>query len=193
MIFRRLSAVAVLVAGLLGVVTASASAVPASATYNDADVMFTGMMIPHHYQALVLSDLVPDRSSDTQVESLASRIHLEQGLEIGTMRGWQGSNGLPKTDPVTSYEEMLADPEMVEEMGMATPEELAELESLTGNEFDVLFLNLMIKHHEGAIRMLRDVLLHGQDLNLQQQAQDMMSTQRAQVAIMQDMLATKTG
>jgi uncharacterized protein (DUF305 family) len=191
MIFRRLPAVAVLVAGLLGVVTASASAGPAAVTYNDADVMFTGMMIPHHYQALVLSDLVPDRSSDTQVESLASRIHLEQGLEIGTMRGWQGSNGLPKTDPVTSYEEMLADPEMVEEMGLATPEELAELEPLSGNEFDVLFLTLMIKHHEGAIRMLRDVLLHGQDLNLQQQAQDMMSTQRAQVAIMQDMLATK--
>jgi len=170
---------------------ASASAAPA--TYNDADVMFTGMMIPHHYQALVLSDLVPDRSSDTRVESLASRIHLEQGLEIGTMRGWQGSNGLPKTDPVTSYEEMLADPEMVEEMGMATPEELAELETLSGNDFDVLFLNLMITHHEGAVRMLRDVLLHGQDLNLQQQAQDTMSTQRAQNAIMQDMLATKTG
>lgn len=191
MIFRRLSVVAVLVAGLLGVASASAGAAPAA--YNDADVMFTGMMIPHHYQALVLSDLVPDRSSDTRLEALASRIHLEQGLEIGTMRGWEGGNGLPKTDPQASYEEMLADPEMVEEMGMATPEELAEVESLSGNDFDVLWLNLMIKHHEGAIRMLRDVLLNGQDLNLQQQAQDMLSTQRAQVGIMQDMLATKTG
>jgi len=189
MIFRKLSVVAVLVAGLLGVTTASANAAPA--TYNDVDVMFTGMMIPHHYQALVLSELVPDRSSDAQVQSLASRIDLEQGLEIATMRGWQGSNGLPKTDPVTSYEEMLADPEMVEEMGMASPEELAELETLSGNEFDVLFLNLMITHHEGAIRMLRDVLLHGQNLDLQQQAQEMMSTQRAQIGIMQDMLATK--
>jgi uncharacterized protein (DUF305 family) len=192
MIFRRLSAVAVLVVGLIGVTSASAGAAPAAA-YNDADVMFTGMMIPHHYQALVLSELVPDRSSDTRVESIASRIHLEQGLEIGTMRGWQGSNGLPKTDPVTSYEEMLADPEMVEMMGMASPEELAELETLSGNDFDVLFLNLMITHHEGAVRMLRDVLLNGQNLDLQQQAQDMMSTQRAQIAIMQDILATKTG
>lgn len=193
MILRRLSVVALLVAGLLGVVTSSAGATSAtSATYNDADVEFTGMMIPHHFQALVLTELVPDRSSDTQVESLASRIHLEQGLEIGTMRGWQGSNGLPKTDPEASYEEMLADPEMVEMMGMASPEELAELETLSGNEFDVLFLNLMITHHEGAIRMLRDVLLYGQDLNLQQQALDMMSTQQVQIAIMQDMLATKT-
>lgn len=190
MIFRRLSVVAVLVASLLGVVTASANAT--SATYNDADVMFTGMMIPHHFQALVLTELVPDRSSDTQVESLAGRIHLEQGLEIGTMRGWEGSNGLPKTDPEESYEMMLADPEMVEMMGMASPEELAELETLSGNEFDVLFLNLMITHHEGAIRMLRDVLLDGQDLNLQQQALDMMSTQQVQIGIMQDMLATKT-
>lgn len=189
MVFRRLSAVAVLVVGLLG----AASAGAAAATYNDADVEFVGMMIPHHYQALVLSDLVPDRSSDARLESLASRIDLEQGLEIGTMRGWQGSRGLPKTDPVSSYEEMLADPEMVEMMGMATPDELAELESLSGNDFDVLFLTVMIKHHQGAIRMLQDVLLHGQDLDLQQQAQDMMSTQSAQVGIMQDMLAAKTG
>ena len=191
MIFRRLSVLAVLVAGLLGVVTASAGAA-AAAAYNDADVEFTNMMIPHHYQALVLCDLVPTRSSDAELESLASRIRLEQSLEIGTMRGWQGSNGLPKTDPAASYQEMLADPEMVAAMGMATPEELAELESLSGNDFDVLFLNVMIKHHEGAIRMLQDVLLNGQNLDLQQQAQDMMSTQRAQVAIMQDMLSTKT-
>lgn len=189
MIFRRLPVVAVLAAGLLGVGTASAAA----ATFNDVDVDFTNMMIPHHYQALVLSDLVPDRSSDTQLEALASRIDLEQGLEIGTMRGWQGSNGLPKTDPVAAYEDMLGDPDMLEEMGMATPARLAELESLSGEEFDVLFLNLMITHHEGAIRMLRDVVLNGQDLTLQQQAQDMMSTQRAQVAIMRDMLAAKTG
>lgn len=191
MILRRMSSVAVLLAGLLGIATASANAAPAP--YNDADAMFTAMMIPHHYQALVMTELVPDRSSDTQVEALASRIHLEQGLEIGTMRGWQGSRGLPKTDPATAYEEILNDPDMLEMMGMATPEELAELETLTGNDFDVLFLNLMIIHHQGAIRMLRDVLLHGQDLDLQQQAQDMMSTQTAQVAIMQDMLATKTG
>lgn len=191
MILRRVSAVAVLLVGLLGIATASANAAPVP--YNDADVMFTEMMIPHHYQALVLTELVPDRSSDTQVEALASRIHLEQNLEIGMMRGWQGSRGLPKTDPVTAYEEMLSDPDMVEMMGLATPEELAELETLTGNDFDVLFLNLMITHHEGAIRMLEDVLLNGQDLDLQQQAQDMMSTQTAQVAIMQDMLATKTG
>jgi uncharacterized protein (DUF305 family) len=189
MIFRRLSAVAVLVVGLL----AAASATATAATYNAADAEFAGMMIPHHYQALVLSDLVPDRSSDTQLKALASRIDLEQGLEINVLRGWQGSNGLPKTDPVSSYEEMLADPEMVEEMGLATPEELAELESLSGNDFDVLFLRVMIKHHEGAIRMLQYVLLYGQNLDLQQLAQDMMATQTAQVATMQDMLAAKTG
>ena len=190
MIFRRLSVTAVLVAALLGVTSAVSDATPAA--FNDVDAMFTEMMIPHHYQALVLSDLVPDRSSDTELEALASRIHLEQGLEIGTMRGWQGSHGLPKTDPETAYQELLGDPDMLAEMGMATPEQIAELETLSGTEFDILFLNLMITHHEGAIRMLEDELLHGQDITLQQQAQDMMSTQRAQISIMQDMLSTKT-
>lgn len=188
MIFRKLSLVAVLIAGSLGVATASAGAAQAQA-YNSVDAEFTRMMIPHHYQALVMGDLVPDRSSDARMRSLASRIHIEQGLEITSMRGWQGRNDLPRTDPEAAYQELLGMPEMLERMGMATPADLERLAGLSGTEFDVLFLNLMITHHEGAVRMLREVLLHGSDVELHQQAQDMMTTQRAQIAIMKDMLA----
>jgi uncharacterized protein (DUF305 family) len=190
MSFRKLSVAAILVA-LFGVVTASA-ATAAPRAYNPVDAEFTGMMIPHHYQALVMSDLVPDRSPDAQVVALASRIHVEQGLEITAMRGWQGRNDLPKTDPEAAYEELLKDPEMLEHMGMATPAELDQLAASSGTGFDVMFLTLMIRHHNGAVHMLRHVMLHGSDVELHQQAQDMMTTQRAQIAIMEEILATKT-
>ncbi|MEU6012428.1 DUF305 domain-containing protein [Streptomyces sp. NPDC047453] len=159
---------------------------------NNADADFVAMMIPHHQQALILSRLAPSRSSDSAVLSLADRIDVEQGLEIYMMQSWQEWNGLEQTDPQQSYEEMMQDPMMVEEMGLATPEELDQLTASTGNAFDVLFLRLMIKHHNGAIDMLTDVLTNGTDETLQQWATDMMATQYAQVQMMQRMLDNKT-
>ncbi|MFE7216920.1 DUF305 domain-containing protein [Streptomyces sp. NPDC001698] len=159
---------------------------------NNADADFVAMMIPHHQQALILSRLAPSRSSDSAVLSLAGRIDVEQGLEIYMMQSWQEWNGLEQTDPQQSYEEMMQDPMMVEEMGLATPEELDQLTASTGNAFDVLFLRLMIKHHNGAIDMLTDVLTNGTDETLQQWATDMLATQYAQVQMMQRMLDNKT-
>lgn len=207
MSFRRFPLVAVLAAGLFGVTAtactqgaqpaaesarASAVAVSEESSYNDVDTEFVEMMVPHHHQALIMADLVPERSSDEQVASLASRIDVEQGLEITMMRGWQGRNDLPKTDPEKAYQELLGMPDMLEHMGMATPEDLETLRGLSGEEFDVKFLTLMIRHHEGAIDMLRDVLLNGTDQELHTQSEDMMSTQRAQVDIMRQLLEGKT-
>ncbi|MFB7328987.1 DUF305 domain-containing protein [Streptomyces sp. NPDC056190] len=175
---------------------AAAAGAPASTNpqveSNNADADFVAMMIPHHQQALILSRLAPSRSSDSAVLSLADRIDVEQGLEIYMMQSWQGWNGLEQTDPQQSYEEMMQDPMMVEEMGLATPEELDQLTASTGNAFDVLFLQLMIKHHNGATDMLTDVLTNGTDETLQQWATDMLATQYAQVQMMQRMLDNKT-
>lgn len=159
---------------------------------NNADADFVAMMIPHHQQALILSRLAPSRSSDSDLRALADRIGVEQSLEIYMMQSWQEWNGLEQTDPQQSYEEMMQDPMMVEEMGLATPEELDQLTASTGNAFDVLFLRLMIKHHNGAIDMLTDVLINGTDETLQQWATDMLATQYAQVQMMQRMLDDKT-
>ncbi|GAA2357562.1 DUF305 domain-containing protein [Saccharopolyspora halophila] len=183
MFLRKLSLLVVLLAGLLGAGTASAAA----QTYNDVDAEFTRMMIPHHYQAILMSELAPDRAADPELKSLADRIHTEQGLEIRMMQGWQGRNGLPVTDPEAAYQDLLAKPEMLEQMGMATAAEMDRLATLSGAEFDRMFLDLMIPHHDGAVVMLRDVILNGSDQELNQMAQDMMSTQKAQLAIMRDM------
>ncbi len=175
---------------------AAADSAPASTSpqveSNNADADFVAMMIPHHQQALILSRLAPSRSSDSDVRALANRIDVEQGLEIYMMQSWQEWNGLEKTDPQQSYEEMLRDPMMVEMMGMATPEELDQLSAATGKAFDVQYLRLMIKHHNGAIGMLTEVLTNGTDETIQTWATDMLATQYAQVQMMQQMLDDRT-
>ncbi len=88
---------------------------------NTADVEFVRMMIPHHYQALVMTRLVPERSADEDVRALAERINVEQSVEIDAMQGWQERNGLEVTDAQQSYERLLGQPARLEEMGMATP------------------------------------------------------------------------
>ncbi|WP_170210188.1 DUF305 domain-containing protein [Saccharopolyspora antimicrobica] len=180
---RRLALLVVLLAGLLGAGTANAD----TRAYNDVDTEFAAMMVPHHYQAILMSQLAPDRASDPALKSLADRIRTEQGLEIKMLQGWQGRNGLPVTDAPTAYEEMLGMPEMIEHMGMATREEMEQLATLSGPDFDRMFLDLMIPHHEGAVGMLQHVILHGSDQDLNQMAQDMMSGQKAQLAIMREM------
>jgi len=165
----------------------AASAAQASAT-NSADADFVMMMIPHHFQALVLSGLVEDGGSDAEVRALAERIEIEQNGEILMMQGWESSHGLEVTDAEEAYQEMLQDPEMVEEMGMATPAELEDLSSAQGTAADVLFLQLMIKHHQGAINMLLDVITNGSDPQMQEWALDMLSVQTVQVDMMQQML-----
>jgi uncharacterized protein (DUF305 family) len=172
--------------------TATATSTPTPAPVNSADADFVGMMIPHHYQALLMSRMAPTRSSDQAVRSIAGNIEAEQGLEITTMQSWQSGHGLDVTDAQRSYEEMVQDPMMVEMMGMASPEQMAALSASQGAAFDVLFLRLMIRHHQGALDMITEVLSNGSDDLLRQWATDMYVTQQAQINWMQDLLASKT-
>lgn len=160
-----------------------------SVTYNDADADFVAMMIPHHFQATLMSDLAPGRADDESVAALAERIGVEQEVEIGMMQNWQTWNGLDVTDAEAAYEMMLQMPMMVEQMGMATPEELDDLADAAGVDFDRLYLELMIDHHDGALTMLTDVLIHGSDTTLEFWATDMLTAQGVQIDQMEAMLA----
>ncbi|ANS78126.1 putative secreted protein [Serinicoccus hydrothermalis] len=158
-----------------------------TAEANDADEMFMHMMAPHHHQAVLMSRMAPSRASDPQVKALADRILVEQGLEIDAMQGWQARNGLPVTNEKKAYREMLKDPEMVEMMGMATKQEMRALRNSDGADFDALFLDLMIPHHEGAIDMAVDVSVNGTDSFVRQFASDLMVTQEAQIYEMEQL------
>ena len=148
--------------------------------------------VSHHYQALVMSRMAPTRSSDQDLIALAGQIEVEQDLEIMMMQSWQSWNGLDVTDAETAYNELLQDPMMLEQMGMATPAQLDALSAAQGNDFDILYLQLMIRHHEGALDMIDHVLTHGSDEILAQWANDMLVTQQTQIFWMEDMLAGKT-
>ena len=163
---------------------------PAPAPSDTVDAEFVSMMIPHHHQARLMSRLARTRSSDPQVRALASRIDVEQGLEISMMQGWQGWNGLQVTNAAQAYEMMLTPMhrEHLEHMGMATPEEMAALSAASGKAFDRLYLELMIDHHNGALRMLEDVIINGSDQTLAFWATDMLSAQSSQIWQMRQML-----
>jgi uncharacterized protein (DUF305 family) len=118
------------------------------ADFNQQDADFASGMIPHHEQALQMASLAADRAANPGVKALARRIEQAQAAEIDTMSAWLsdwGNRGA--TMPPHGIGHDAHGPGMVDE------EQLADLEAAKGEEFDRLFLSLMIAHHEGAIDM----------------------------------------
>jgi len=126
----------------------------AGTRYTEADVRFMQDMIPHHHQALVMSALVPERTNRNELLEVAGRIEKSQGDEIKFMKNWLAERGEVVPDP-TAHDAMHMHHTMT---GMATPEQMAELEAADGAEFDRMFLELMIEHHKGALTMVEDLL-----------------------------------
>ena len=120
--------------------------------YSDADVAFMRNMIPHHAQAVEMSALVADRTNNEEVVDIAGRIDASQADEIAFMQSWLAERGEALESPHAHHGMGHA------MMGMATPEQMAALAAATGTEFDRLFLQLMITHHEGAVDMVDDLL-----------------------------------
>ena len=177
--FARRSQLAVAIATLVGMSSLASAQVPivqpgapgqdsrhlsaeqasdlAGLSYTDADVKFMQGMIHHHQQAVEMTALVPDRSQRDSLRQLAERISLSQEDEMLMMENWLSSRGEYTALPEGGH--AMHGETMTERMpGMATPEEMAELASLEGAEFDNRFLELMIKHHEGALTMVEDLL-----------------------------------
>lgn len=120
--------------------------------YSDADVAFMQNMIPHHAQAVEMSALVADRTNNADVAAIAGRIDASQADEIAFMRTWLTERGEALESPHAHHAMGHA------MMGMATPEQMAQLAEASGPEFDRLFLELMITHHEGAVDMVDHLL-----------------------------------
>ncbi len=112
------------------------------AGFNSADIAFATNMIPHHEQALELSALVPERSTDPELLALADQIAGAQDSEIATMTAMLDEWGAPVE--MEHHGDMSMG-------GMATEDQIAALEAARGAEFDRLFVELMIAHHLGGI------------------------------------------
>jgi len=123
-------------------------------SHSPDDVLFMQDMIPHHNQAVQMSELVADRTNRPELVDLAGRIDVSQLDEIEFMQQWLGERGEQVPDP-TAHEAMHTTHKMA---GMASPEQMAELAGLEGTDFDRLFLALMITHHDGAVTMVEELL-----------------------------------
>lgn len=164
--------------------TIDPSDVPAEAEWNQTDATFVTMMIPHHAQALEMTELAGSRAASDEVKSLARSISAAQGPEIVSMSGWLQARGLevPAADDLPDHAGM---------PGMLTPEQMDELGAARGTEFDRLFLTRMIAHHEGALEMAAPVLSKGSDTLATEMAQDVEASQKTEIGIMQKLLETR--
>ena len=144
-----------------------------------ADVTFMQGMIAHHGQALTMAGLVPGRSSRTDFGLMAERIIVSQRDEIAFMRRW-----LKRHNADSAMHHALMP-------GMLTADELAQLGKTTGAAFEKLFLASMIRHHEGAIAMVRSLFATqgaGQDQGVFRFASEVDGDQRAEITRMQTLL-----
>ncbi len=170
-------------------VTGGTPTAPAAPEYNHSDIAFVQMMIPHHAQALEMSRLARRYAVDESVRTLAARIRDAQGPEILTMASWLEAEDVevPRAgEPAEMYDhgEHGHDPMR----GMLTDAQMRRLAAARGAEFDRLFLQGMIQHHQGAIEMADAVAVGGSDLLVAELAADVKATQVAEISRMRELL-----
>jgi hypothetical protein len=157
-----------------------------SADYNDADIMFAQMMIPHHQQAVEMSEmLLAKEGIPAQVVEFAQGVIDAQGPEIDRMNAMLEAWG---QQPVTDSGGMGTMDEMGGMSGMMSQEDMTALEEAQGTEAARLYLEQMTAHHEGAVDMARDEVADGQNPHAITLAEQIINDQEAEIAQMQQML-----
>lgn len=157
--------------------------------HTDADVEFVQTMIPHHQQALEMTALVADRAADPGLSDLAERIEVSQLAEIEQLEQWLTSRGEAVEGMHAGHGGGHAGHAMP---GMLTAEQLDRLEQARGRRFDRLFLQSMIRHHEGAVVMVETLLAGGeggQESEVFQLAGHIGTDQQVEIAAMKRRLA----
>ena len=161
----------------------------ANTSFSSADVTFMREMIIHHNQALEMSILASNRTNNESVLDLAERIEVTQDDEISFMRNWliERSKTAPDLEHIHHHH---ADHKMA---GMATTDQIKQLKDSMGTEFDELYLTLMIKHHDGAIKMvehLRDQPGSAYDSTLDEFVSDVANDQAVEIERMNKILVS---
>ncbi|PZQ89531.1 MAG: DUF305 domain-containing protein [Leifsonia xyli] len=155
-----------------------------SADANAADSMFAMMMIPHHQQAVVMSDMMLAKDGlDPRITELAQQIKDAQGPEIDKMKSWLDGWGTPYDESsAMSMGDMMS--------GMLSDDDLSALDAATGTDASKLFLTQMIAHHEGALEMAQSEVDNGQNADAVALAKEIVTAQTAEIATMKELLAS---
>ena len=163
-----------------GAAAPSAASAQPGAGHNEADVAFAQAMIPHHRQALEMATTAEAKASSADVKALATRIKQAQGPEIEEMTTWLQNWGAPaEAHSGGGHGDM---------PGMMTDEEMAAFAAATGTDFDRRFLEMMIRHHQGAIEMARTEQRQGSDPAATALARAIERDQAAEITEMQSLL-----
>jgi uncharacterized protein (DUF305 family) len=162
--------------------------------YTEADVRFIAGMIGHHAQAIVMARLAPTHGASRAIQTLAGRIINAQQDEISLMQQWLRDRDQPVPEVHISGLHLMVhgSDHGVHMPGMLTDEELRRLDAVRGREFDRLFLTFMIKHHQGAVEMVDELIATdgaAQDQAVFKLASDIQVDQRTEIARMELMLA----
>lgn len=157
--------------------------------HNQADVTFLQDMIPHHAQAITISQLAPSKADSPQVKDLAARIQAAQGPEIQQMIGILTAWGIlvpPTTGDMNGMDHGGGGHQMMP--GMQSDQAMQQLAATSGAAFDQMFLRMMTAHHEGAVGMAQTELTQGANPATRRLAQDIITAQQAEIAEMQTLL-----
>ena len=175
--------------------TETTSQTVSTTEHNDADVAFATEMLQHHAQALSMVDLTIDRALDPEVQQLAEEIRDAQGPEIETFTDWltDWDEEIPETmrDHVNSGHDMddMGGSMDEENMpGMMTSEDMGALEDASDDEFQTMWLEMMIEHHEGAVEMAEAQTRDGRFEPAVELADDIIASQSAEIETMEELL-----
>ena len=169
-------------------ITAEEASALAGMEYSLGDIQFLQGMIPHHAQAKEMSALAESRTNNEAILAVAARITLSQDDEIAMMQDWLGDRGLEVTAEDAHHQSGF-----MRMAGMLTDEEMAALAAARGSEFDRLYLENMIQHHQGALDMVEDLLDQRgsvQDPLLYEFTSDVTSDQTSEIERMVTLLAS---
>ncbi|WP_031007421.1 DUF305 domain-containing protein [Streptomyces sp. NRRL F-5727] len=156
---------------------ASSAAPSASGAFNDADVMFAQMMIPHHEQALEMAKLADGRAEDDGVRKIVAAVEKAQDPEIQKMKAWLKGWGKPES---AGTGHAMA--------GMMSEQDMKNLAAAKGGNFDRAFAELMIAHHEGAVEMAKDEQQNGANAEAKALAGEVVRAQTAEIAELRTIL-----
>ena len=162
--------------------------VPKGAIYTVADVEFMQGMIAHHAQAIVMTHMAVSHGANPKLVLFTQKIDQGQSYEIRLMQEWL--RGFNQMAPDTSSWRTHHMP------GMLTAEQLKQLDASKGVDFDRNFLEMMIQHHAGALKMVDDLFASpsaGQEVNINVFANDVVTVQTAEIGLMRRMLSELPG
>lgn len=163
--------------------------IPEDADFNATDVAFAQGMIPHHGQAVQMADMALATSTNPKIQALAEQIKAAQSPEIEQMTTWLTDWDQSVPDPNAMMDDNMDHSGGMMMSGMMSAADMARLENATGTDFDRMFLEMMVLHHEGAIEMAEQQLAEGKNQAVKDLSQAVITGQQAEIEEMNALIA----